>query len=106
MLRTRISPPVLPPEAVVVSGDAVPLVPYLVRAVASGLQFRVVLKGRLQPLHDEPPVMRPSGTVSELRLRPGWRFNSIKKGTENLCPFFGPFFGCTFCPIESGLKFP
>ena len=36
----------------------------------------------------------------------GWQFNSIKKGPENLGPFFGPFFGCTFCPIESGLKFP
>ena len=34
--------------------------------------------------------------------RPGWQFNSIKKWPENL----GPFFGCTFCPIESGLKFP
>ena len=36
----------------------------------------------------------------------GWQFNSIKKGPENLGPFFGPFFGCTFCPIESVLKYP
>ena len=37
---------------------------------------------------------------------PGWQFNSIKKVPENLWPFFGPFFRCIFCPIESGLKFP